>query len=84
MAVVLRELAPLITAIVVAGRSGTAIATELGNMKVSSEVLALMSLGIDPPRFIVWPRLGERRQRDRAHRSTSPEWRCSARSCSGA
>jgi len=57
VAVVLRELAPLLTAIVVAGRSGTAIATELGNMKVNSEVLALSSLGIDPPRFIVLPRL---------------------------
>lgn len=57
IAVVLRELSPLITAIVVAGRSGTAIATELGNMKVSHEILALTSLGIDPPRFIVWPRL---------------------------
>jgi phospholipid/cholesterol/gamma-HCH transport system permease protein len=57
VAVVLRELAPLITAIVVAGRSGTAIATELGNMKVSSEILALRSLGIDPPRFVVMPRL---------------------------
>jgi len=57
VAVVIREFAPLITAIVVAGRSGTAIATELGNMKVSSEILALTSLGIDPPRFIVMPRL---------------------------
>ncbi len=57
VAVVLRELAPLITAIVVAGRSGTAIATELGNMQVNSEILALRSLGIDPPRFIVMPRL---------------------------
>jgi len=57
VAVVLRELAPLVTAIVIAGRSGTAIATELGNMKVNSEVLALSSLGIDPPRFIVLPRL---------------------------
>jgi phospholipid/cholesterol/gamma-HCH transport system permease protein len=57
IAVVLRELAPLLTAIVVAGRSGTAIATELGNMKVSSEIFALTSLGIDPPRFIVLPRL---------------------------
>jgi len=57
VAVVLRELAPLVTAIVVAGRSGTAMATELGNMKVHSEVLALSSLGIDPPRFIVLPRL---------------------------
>ena len=57
IAVVLRELSPLITAIVVAGRSGTAIATELGNMKVSAEILALTSLGIDPSRFIVMPRL---------------------------
>jgi len=57
VAVVLRELAPLLTAIVVAGRSGTAMATELGNMKVNSEVLALSSLGIDPPRYIVLPRL---------------------------
>jgi phospholipid/cholesterol/gamma-HCH transport system permease protein len=57
VAVVLRELAPLITAIVVAGRSGTAIATELGNMQVNHEVLALSSLGIDPARFIVLPRL---------------------------
>jgi phospholipid/cholesterol/gamma-HCH transport system permease protein len=57
VAVVLRELAPLITAVVVAGRSGTAIATELGNMKVNSEVFALAALGIDPPRFIVLPRL---------------------------
>lgn len=57
VAVVLRELAPLITAIVVAGRSGTAIATELGNMKVSSEILALSSLGVDPMRYVVLPRL---------------------------
>jgi phospholipid/cholesterol/gamma-HCH transport system permease protein len=57
VAVVLRELAPLITAIIVAGRSGTAMATELGNMKVNSEVLALASLGVDPPRYIVLPRL---------------------------
>jgi phospholipid/cholesterol/gamma-HCH transport system permease protein len=57
VAVVLRELAPLITAIVVAGRSGTAIATELGNMKVNAEVLALSSLGIDPLRYVVLPRM---------------------------
>jgi len=57
VAVVLRELAPLLTAIVVGGRSGTAIATELGNMQVNREILALSSLGIDPMRFIVQPRL---------------------------
>jgi phospholipid/cholesterol/gamma-HCH transport system permease protein len=55
--VVLRELAPLTTATIVAGRSGTAIATELGNMKANAEILALSSLGIDPLRFIVWPRM---------------------------
>ncbi|HEX2879169.1 MAG TPA: ABC transporter permease [Polyangiaceae bacterium] len=57
VAVVLREMAPLITAVVVAGRSGTAIATELGNMKANDETLGLASLGIDPMRIIVWPRL---------------------------
>lgn len=57
VAIVIRELAPLVTAIIVAGRSGTAIATELGNMKVNQEVDALASLGIDPARYIVWPRL---------------------------
>jgi phospholipid/cholesterol/gamma-HCH transport system permease protein len=57
VAVVLREMAPLGTAIVIAGRSGTAIASELGGMKVGAEILALSSLGIDPPRYVVWPRL---------------------------
>jgi phospholipid/cholesterol/gamma-HCH transport system permease protein len=57
VAVVLREVAPLVTAIVVAGRSGTAIATELGNMKVNQEILGLVSVGIDPHRFVVFPRL---------------------------
>jgi phospholipid/cholesterol/gamma-HCH transport system permease protein len=57
VAVILRELAPLTTAIVVAGRSGTAIATELGNMKAQNEILGLASLGIDPYRFVVFPRL---------------------------
>ena len=57
VAVILRELAPLVTAIVIAGRSGTAIATELGNMKVNDEILGLASLGIDPMRFIVMPRM---------------------------
>jgi phospholipid/cholesterol/gamma-HCH transport system permease protein len=57
VAIVLRELAPLVTAILVAGRSGTAIATELGVMRVNYEVLALAALGIDPPRFLVWPRI---------------------------
>ena len=57
VAVVLREVAPLTTAIIVAGRSGTAVATELGNMQVNDEILGLRSIGIDPYRFVVRPRL---------------------------
>ncbi len=54
---VVREMAPLMTAIVVAGRSGAAYAAELGSMKVSQEVDALWTLGFDPQRFLVLPRL---------------------------
>jgi phospholipid/cholesterol/gamma-HCH transport system permease protein len=52
-----RELAPLMTAIVIAGRSGASIAAELGTMKVSEEIDALRVLGIDPYRFLVFPRV---------------------------
>ncbi len=52
-----RELGPLMTAIVLAGRSGAAIAAELGTMKVGEEVDALDTLGLDPMRFLVLPRI---------------------------
>ncbi|MEM7165654.1 MAG: MlaE family lipid ABC transporter permease subunit [Planctomycetota bacterium] len=52
-----RELGPLMTAIVVAGRSGAAYAAELGTMKVSEEVDALRTLGFDPMRYLVIPRV---------------------------
>jgi len=52
-----RELAPLMTAIVVAGRSGAAIAAEVGTMKVSEEIDALRTLGICPHRYLVFPRM---------------------------
>jgi phospholipid/cholesterol/gamma-HCH transport system permease protein len=55
--VVLREMAPLVTAIIITSRSGTAIATELGNMKANLEVHALLSMGIDPVRYVVQPRM---------------------------
>jgi phospholipid/cholesterol/gamma-HCH transport system permease protein len=55
--VVIRELAPLLTAIIVAGRFGSAIAAELGTMKVSQEIDALTVMGIDPVSFLVAPRL---------------------------
>jgi len=51
-----RELCPLITAIVVAGRSGSGLASEIATMKVSEEIDALRSMGFDPVRWLVVPR----------------------------
>ena len=53
----LRELGPLIATIVLGGRSGAAIAAELGTMKVNEEVEALRIMGISPVRFLVAPRV---------------------------
>ena len=52
-----RELGPLMTAIIVCGRSGAAFAAELGTMTVSEEVDALRTMGIGPLRFLVFPRM---------------------------
>jgi len=52
-----RELGPIITAIIVSGRSGSAFAAEIGSMKAAEEVDALISMGINPVRFIVVPKL---------------------------
>ena len=54
---VTRELGPLMTAIIAAGRSGAAYAAEIGTMKVSEEIDALQTLGFDPLRTLVLPRL---------------------------
>ena len=51
-----RELCPLITAIVVAGRSGAGLASEIATMKVTEEIDALRSMGLDPVRWLVVPR----------------------------
>lgn len=51
-----RELGPLVTAIVVAGRSGAGLASEIATMKVSEEIDALQSLGFHPIRWLVIPR----------------------------
>jgi phospholipid/cholesterol/gamma-HCH transport system permease protein len=51
------ELGPVMTALVVAGRAGAAIAAELGTMKVTEQIDALYTLGTDPVRYLVIPRL---------------------------
>ncbi len=55
--VITRELGPLLTAFVIAARSGTTIATELGNMVVSHEIEAYVSVGINPVSYLVVPRV---------------------------
>ncbi len=52
-----RELGPILTAIIVAGRSGSAFAAEIGSMKAAEEIDALVSMGINPVRFLVVPKL---------------------------
>jgi phospholipid/cholesterol/gamma-HCH transport system permease protein len=51
-----RELGPLMTAIIIAGRSGSAFAAELGTMKVSEEIDALEAMGLDSVRYLVVPK----------------------------
>ena len=52
-----RELGPIITAIILAGRSGSAFAAEIGIMKVNEELDALTTMGLPPVRFLVLPRV---------------------------
>jgi len=52
-----RELGPLMTAVVLAARSSSAFAAEIGTMRINEEVDALRTMGIDPVRFLVTPRM---------------------------
>lgn len=52
-----RELAPLLTAIIISGRSGSAIASEIATMKFTEELDALKTMGLNPLRFVVVPKL---------------------------
>ena len=54
---IVRELGPIMTAILVAGRSASAFAAEIGTMKVNDEVDALITMGFDPIRFLVVPKM---------------------------
>jgi phospholipid/cholesterol/gamma-HCH transport system permease protein len=54
---IFRELGPLMTAIMVNGRTSSAFAAELGTMKVNEEIDALTTMGLDPVRFLVVPKV---------------------------
>ena len=55
--VMVRELGPLLAAVILAGRSGSAFAAEIGTMKVNEELNALETFGLDPIRFLVIQRI---------------------------
>ena len=55
--VMIREFSPIFTAIIFAGRSGSAFAAEIGTMKVNEELNALETMGLDPIRFLVIQRV---------------------------
>ena len=55
--VIVTELGPLITAIVLAGRSGSAFAAEIGSMKAAEEIDAMITMGFDPNRFLIVPKV---------------------------
>lgn len=52
-----RELAPMMTAIVLTGRTGAAIAAELGTMRVRGEIDAFQAMGVSPVRYLILPRM---------------------------
>ena len=52
-----RELGPIITAVILAGRTGSAFAAEIGTMKTNEELDALTTMGLPPVRFLVLPRV---------------------------
>ena len=52
-----RELGPIITAVILAGRTGSSFAAEIGTMKVNEELDALTTMGLPPVRFLVLPRV---------------------------
>lgn len=52
-----REMGPLITAVIVAGRTGSAIAAEIGTMKISEELDAMRTMALSPTRFLVVPKV---------------------------
>ncbi len=54
---IIRELGPLLTAIIVTGRSGAAFTAEIATMQISEEIDALEVMGIEPVRFLVVPKL---------------------------
>lgn len=55
--VIVRELGPIFTAFLIAGRSGSALTTMIGGMQVNSEIDALSTMGVNPIRYLVMPSL---------------------------
>jgi phospholipid/cholesterol/gamma-HCH transport system permease protein len=57
VAVIIRDLGPILTAFLIAGRSGSSLTTYIGSMVINDEVDALATMGVNPVRFLVMPSL---------------------------
>jgi len=55
--ILVRELGPVLTALMIAGRNSSGMASELGSMKVTEQIDAMRALGIDPIQKLVTPRM---------------------------
>ena len=73
-----RELGPVLTALMVAGRNASGIASELGSMKVTEQIDAMRALGTDPLQKLVTPRLIATAPCCRCSPSSPISWACSA------
>ena len=74
VAILLRELAPILVGIILLGRSGAAMLTELGHLQAERQIHALQAQGIDPFQILVMPR-GDRVRAGRPTRSgSSSSW----------
>lgn len=70
----LRELGPVVTALLFAGRAGSALTAEIGNMKATEQLSSLEMIGVDPLKYIVAPRLWAGFISCRCWRSSSAWW----------
>ncbi len=70
----LRELGPVVTALLFAGRAGSALTAEIGNMKSTEQLSSLEMIGVDPLKYIIAPRLWAGFISCRCWRSFSASW----------
>ncbi len=78
----LKELGPVVTALLFAGRAGTSLTSEIGLMRATDQLTAMEMMAVDPMRYVAAPRFWAASSRCRCSWPSSTSWACSARSWS--